>query len=123
MNLRAIANQATSAINPNISAVLRVSTGSTRAGDYTQVPTYATDVTVTVQNQALTGRDIEHLDSLNIQGVVRKVYLNGNVEGLNRAAGKGGDLLVFGGRTWLVVVVFERWDASGWSAVGVTEQN
>lgn len=123
MNLHQIVSPAIAAVNPFITGTLKQATGYTTSGDGTQVPTYATPVTVPLQVQALSGRDIEHLDNMNIQGVVRRIYLNGNVEGVNRKEMKGGDLITFNGQTWLVTIVFETWDADGWCSVGVTLQD
>lgn len=122
MNLHAIASSYIAAVNPFIVGTIKVSTGSTTSPDGTQIPSYSTLSGVSMQIQALAAKDIDHLDSLNIQNVTRKAWLNGNIEGLNRVAGKGGDLLIFNGQTWLVTVVFETWDADGWCSVGITEQ-
>jgi hypothetical protein len=122
MNLHAIVRGAIGAINPPFVGSVKVSTGSTVAADGTRTPTYQTFTNVTMDVQALDAKEVQHLDSLNIQGVLRGVWLNGNIEGVNRVASKGGDLLVFGGRTWLVVHVFESWDTDGWCHVAVALQ-
>ena len=71
--------------------------------------------------QALAAKDIQHLNGLNIQGVTRKAYCYGAVNGVVRASSKGGDLLTLpDGTIWLVAVVFESWP--DWSAVGLTQQ-
>lgn len=123
MNLHAIVNPIIAAVNPNVTGTLRVSTGNIvgRAGK--QEPVYLSTPGVVMQFQALTAKDIEHLDNLNIQGVTRAVYLYGNVTGVVRPEAKGGDLLDALGKTWLVTVVFETWDTAGWCKVGVTLQN
>lgn len=124
MNLHAIVAPYVAAVNPFIIGSIMVSTGSTTAADGTRSPTYATTSGVSMQVQPLSGKDVAQLDSLNIQGVTRKVWVSGSVEGVNRATGKGGDLLVFNGQTWLATIVFETWDSDGpWCSVGVTEQN
>lgn len=122
MNLHAVVSGAIGAINPPVIGSVKVSTGVTTAGDGTQTPQYTTVNNVSMQVQALTAKEIEHLDSLNIQGVMRGVWMNGNIEGLNRNAGKGGDLLIFLGQTWLVVQVLETWDTDGWCHVAVALQ-
>lgn len=119
MNLHGIASAAIAAVNPMTAMTIKTSTGYTTGTDGTQTPTYST-ATASGQVQALSGSDIKRIEGLNIQGVVQKVYLTGNYEGQFRKLGKGGDLLVFGGRTYLVTVVFERWP--DWCAVGVTAQ-
>lgn len=123
MNLHAVAGPAVAVVNPTILGTLKVSTGNTTNADFSRTPTYATYANIPMQVQALSGEEIRHVDALNIQGVVRSVWMNGNVEGLDRAAGKGGDLLVFNGQTWLVVAVSETWDASGWCHVIVKLQD
>lgn len=119
MNLRSIASNAVDSINSEIPITIKQSTGYTTGLDGAQTPAYST-VSTTGRIQALSGSDIKRIEGLNIQGVVQKVYLNGNYEGQFRALEKGGDLLIFGGRTYLVTVVFERWP--DWCAVGVTAQ-
>ena len=121
MTLHAVASAIVSAVNPMITGTVRVSTGSTTGGDGKQTPTYATINNVTMQVQALTSGDLRQLDGLNIQGVKHSVYLYGEIEGIARARGKGGDLLTFRGRDWLVVAVLESWNGR-WSKVAITEQ-
>lgn len=120
MNLHGIVSPAVSAINPPITATLRMSAGYTTAGDGTRTPAYAPDQTAQVQVQALGNAELRQLDSLNIQGVMRAVYLNGNWQGVDRPDGKGGDLILFGGQTWLVMQVMETWP--DWCKVAVCLQ-
>lgn len=123
MNLHALVAPYVAAVNPFLLGTIKASTGYTTAADGSRTPTYSTTANVPMQVQALAAKDLAHLDSLNIEGVTRKVWVNGSVEGVNRATGKGGDLLIFGGRTWLATLIFETWDADGpWCSVGVTEQ-
>jgi hypothetical protein len=130
MNLHGIVRGAIGTVNPDQAVTYRASTGYSTGADGTRTPTYAADVTVSAQVQALSGQDLKHTDFLNIQGVKRAVYLFGNTQGVVRPDVKGGDLLVFpqalGGtpQTWLVVVVLETWnpDRLGWCKVGVVLQ-
>jgi hypothetical protein len=122
MNLHAIVTPAISAINPPILGTVKVSTGATTDAAGKRTPTYTTTANMPLQVQALTAREIEHVDSLNIENVTRSVYFNGFINGLDRAAGQGGDILIFNGITWLVTVVFETWDADGWCKIGITKQ-
>lgn len=123
MNLHSIASQYTAAVNPFTIAQWYQSTGSTTNADGSRTPAFAAPQTIPVQNQALTASDLRHLDALNIQTVTRKVWASGSLQGVNRATQQGGDKLVFGGRTWLVTIVFETWDADGpWCSVGLTQQ-
>ena len=126
MNIRKIANSATSKVNPNITIGWKKSTGYTINEDYEQVPYYETG-TVRANVQAIEGDDLKLVDALNIQGTMRKVYLYENAQGVVRVDAKGGDLLIFPevpgapDRTWLVTHVMETWP--NWSAVIVTLQN
>lgn len=120
MNLHSIASGLIGAVNPFITGTVTASTGYTTAGDGTQVPTYATPVTASIQVQELSTRELAHMDALNIQGNFRKVYLNGNWNGIIRPQGKGGDLMTFNGQNWLVVQVMEQWP--DWTSVIVALQ-
>jgi hypothetical protein len=119
MNLHGIASAAVSAVNPMIPVTIKQSAGYTTADDGKQVPAYRT-INATGQKQALSGGDIARLQSLNVQGVTDKMYLNGNFEGVFRAMGKGGDLVLAGGRTYLVSQVLERWP--DWCCLALTMQ-
>jgi hypothetical protein len=119
MNLHGIASGAVGTVNPFIPVTIKQSTGYATNPDGSQVPVYTT-VNTTGQQQALTGGDIMRLNNLNVQGVVSKMYLNGNYEGVFRVLGKGGDLLTFGGRTYLVAAVLERWP--DWCCIALTMQ-
>lgn len=119
MNLHGIVRGAIGAVNPHLPVVIQQSTGYTTGVDGSQVPTYTT-INTTGQKQALSGGDILRLNSLNVQGVSEKMYLDGNYEGLIRATGKGGDLLTFNGQTYLVAAVLERW--ADWCCVALTMQ-
>jgi hypothetical protein len=122
MNLHAIVTNIISQVNPPQVATLLTSTGYATNADGTRVPGYLAPLVLSAQVQALTAKEVQHLDSLNIQGIMRGVYLNGSIEGANRRLVKGGDLLKFGGQTWLVVQVLETWDTDGWCKVAVAMQ-
>lgn len=119
MNLHQIAAGAVGAVNPFIAVTVQQSTGYTVDANYNQVPSYTT-IDTTGQVQPLSASDVRKLEGLNIQNVTQAVYLNGNFEGVFRVLGKGGDLLVFNGFTYLVTAVLERWP--DWCKVGVTMQ-
>lgn len=126
LNLHAIVRGAIQAVNPDISGTWRQSSGSTQGASYKRSPSYS-DSTVALQVQSAAGKDLQHPNMLNQQGVVRSVYMFGNAQGVNRVDAKGGDLLVFpqerGGTpyTWLVVAVLETWNGQ-WCKVGVSLQ-
>lgn len=120
MNLRGVATQFTSIINPQITVTITASTGYTTADDGSQMPSYAAPVTTSAQVQQLTAREIQHMDALNIQGNLRKVWLNGNWNGIIRPKRQGGDLMSFNGQNWLIVEVLEAWP--DWCSVVVALQ-
>jgi len=126
MNLHGIVAPFIGTINPNVTATVKRSTGSTTNPDGSRVPTYDT-FAIVAQVQALTYTDIVQLDSLNIQGVRRAIYLTGNVMALVRVDRRGGDLIVFPdgtlpeGNTWLAAMVLEQWP--DWVKVAITLQD
>jgi len=125
MNLHSIVNSAIKRVNPDISATLKRSTGFTVETNGKQTPTYST-LTGMIQVQATSGKDLEHMNNLNIQGVFRTVYLLGNWAGVVRTDSKGGDIMSFpqipGGtvHNWKVINVKETWP--DWSSVIVVLQ-
>lgn len=125
MNLRGIANKYTQITNPNVQINWIQSTGYTTNAAGKRESTGLT-LTVQAQIQALSGSDLKHVDGLNMNDVMRSVYLYGNAAGVVRADQIGGDILVFpevpGGtnRNWLVTQVIETW--SDWCHVIVTLQ-
>ncbi len=121
MNLHSLVSGVIGAVNPNVSATIKIGTGYSTLPSGKQVPAYAAPVTVTAQVQDLNQRDIQHLASLNVQGSQKVLYLNGSLSGLVRPLGKGGDLVVVGSDTWLVTAVLEQWP--DWAKVSVTLQN
>ena len=123
MNLHAIVRGVTGVISPPIFGTLYVSIGAVALPSYKRVAAWQAFTNVRFDVQALSAREIEHLDALNVQGVMRGVWLNGNIEGLDRPAGKGGDMLAFNGQFWLVTQVLETWDSDGWCHVACVLQN
>jgi hypothetical protein len=121
MNLHNIVSGAIGAINPFQAANVQYSNGYTMAADGSQVPSYIEVDNVQVQVQALTAKELQHLAALNIQGVMKALYLNGNSQGVVRPLGQGGDLFTLVSGTWLVTTVLETWD-TGWCKVAVTLQ-
>jgi len=127
MNLHGIVRPAINRVNPDIPATLLQSGGAyTTAADGKRTPLFNVS-TGSIQVQGVSGKDLEHLSSLNIQGVVRLVFLHGNWCGVVRADQKGGDILKFpevpGGdvRDWKVVLNKETWP--DWSSVFVVLQS
>lgn len=131
MNLRAIANRATSRVNPNVAATLKRSIGWTTDAAYHRTPAYAAPETITVQAQALTKEDIKHLDALNMSAAELAIYANTQLGAVDRTTGTGGDIVTFGGApvppalqnsTWLVTAILEGWTTAGWCKAALTRQ-
>lgn len=123
MNLHGIVRGVIAVVNPEVDGILRVCTGFTTGTAGRQVPVYAADVSVRVQVQDLSQRDILHLDSMNIQGSQKVLYLSGAISGIVRSQGKGNDLVLLnnGAEIWAVTAVLEQWP--DWCRVSVTLQN
>lgn len=121
MNLHGMASGAIASVNPMIAGTVYTSQnqgtvttlGGRRYPIYTAYPQ-------TLQVQAISERELQHLETLNIGGVLRKVYLFGDWNSVNRINLSGGDLITFYGKLWLVKHVFETWP--DWSSVAVTLQ-
>lgn len=123
MNLRAIANRATSTVNPNVTATLRASDGYETSPAGKPVPMYRAPEQLTVQMQSLSKRDLQHLAEMNISDATRAVFANRQMTGVDRRDQSGGDLLDLPDGTFLVTAVLEDWTpTAGWCKVAVTRQ-
>ena len=122
MDLRGLANAVTSTVNPNETVTVLRSTGYTIGAGAKQVPSYAAPVDGPGQVQALDADDIKQLDGLNIQGVIRAIYLRGTLAGVIRPDGTGGDIVKRKNETetWLVVKVLESWP--DWTKAAIVRQ-
>jgi len=109
-----------------------VGTGTGGIGTYSLnqqqfVPSEAmtTSLTIAAQIQALTGGDLRHMDSLNLQGSNRVLYASYPMRGIVREALKGGDLIVMPDKTvWLVTRSLEPfYPTAGWNKLAITLQN
>lgn len=120
MDLRGLANGVTSTVNPNQTVTVLRSTGYTIGAGRRQVPGYAAPVTGPGQIQALDANDIKQLDGLNVQGTIRAIYLRGNLAGVIRPDGTGGDIVQIAGQDWLVVKVLEGWPT--WTKAAIVLQ-
>lgn len=114
MNLHGIVRGAITTVNPDISATLLRSDGYITAPGGKQVPKFLS-FSGKIQVQGVSAKDLEHIDFLNIQGVLRLVYLYGNWAGVVRADQKGGDIMKFAQipgaaiQDWRVVNIKETW--------------
>lgn len=126
INVRGIANAAIQSVNPNIEAQYRASVGYTTTPSGKQTPNYAASVPVQIQAQAVRGKDLDHVNNLNLEAIYKNVRMWGNTQGVERPLAKGGDLLTFpnvpgaNASVWLVVAVLETWPQ--WCSVIVQMQ-
>lgn len=126
MNLHGIVRGAIQSVNPDITASFQRSNGFTVDANHKQIPAYASAVPVRIQSQAMSGGMLKHADRLNLQGVLRSLYMFGNTQGIVRPTAQGGDLLTFklvpgaADSVWKVVEVVETWP--DWSHVLVCLQ-
>lgn len=128
MDLRSLANSVSSSVNDNMIVTVQASAGWTiDPATLKQVPDYSAPVSGPAQLQALDGADLRQLDNINLQDVMRAIYLRGPLAGIIRANSKGGDLVTieppapaqFCG-TWLVTKVLETWPL--WTKCAITLQ-
>jgi hypothetical protein len=120
LNLRSAA-RVIQAVNPDRLVDLGISSGYTESTDGTRVPYYTWAEDVSAQIQALDNKELQHLQMLNIGGILKKIYVFGVIESLDRKWGKGGDLVRFEGDDWLVVHVNESWNGI-WTAATIQKQ-
>lgn len=109
MNLHKISNSAIRRVNPNISAILKKYAGKTYGPGRVPIPTYLPDQNVIIQLQPISRGDMQHVDGLNLQGLAKVIYVNGNYFSVQRELEQGGDIFVIDGREWLVVEPLELW--------------
>lgn len=126
VNLRAIANSVTRAINPNVPVTVQISDGYTVDDAGNPKPRYIQPAVSTMaQVQQLTTRELAHMEELNIQGSLVNIYLNGKVSGIVRKDRKGGDLITVldgvAAGLYLTTLVSEQWGP--WVKVVCTLQN
>ena len=125
MNLHSIVGPCVAAVNPWIIGQYQQSNGYTTAADGTRAPAYLAAVSVQIQQQALTYKDLIQVDGLNLNGEKRAFYVSGNWEGVSRPDGRGGDLITLpDASVWLIAQVLENWySTDGWAKVAVVKQN
>lgn len=124
VNLRAIANRYTQTVNPNLTVQLRAYQAYAINGAGKSVVAYAAAVPLVAQVQALTKKEVEHLDSMNLSPCDRAAYVNGQLQAFDRVEQTGGDMLFFEDRWWKVMAVLEGWTgpAVGWCKVALVGQ-
>jgi len=119
LNLHAAVRSVIPGVKADTVAYWYVNKGPTALGNGgRQVATYEPAVQVMVQQQPPSGRDIQFINMLQLQGVIRSVWMFSNPGGINRANQVGNDLLMFpqwpGGPldVWKVARPDENWDVS-----------
>lgn len=116
LNLHAKVRGAIRAINPDISGWWYQSKGSVINTDGRQVPAYLPAIAVSMQVQPPSARDLQFVNYLQLQGVVRTVFMYSNPQGIVRVNQTGGDLLLFPqwhgtpNDAWKIAQPDESWD-------------
>lgn len=123
VNLRAIANRFTSTVNPNLTVQRHAYASRTISANGKPKAVYSDPVPLTAQAQALTKKEVEHIDNMNLSPCDRAAYVNGQVNAFDRVAQTGGDLLEFEGKFWRVMAILEGWTTAGWCKVALVQQN
>jgi hypothetical protein len=124
VNLFGITANVISAVNPLAPVQLQYSLGTyttTSAGK--RVPNYSSPPTsMSAQVQPLSSGDLRLLDSLNLGGASRAIYVYGKLQSVIRLTQQGGDLITMpDGTIYLTVLVMEQW--SDWARVAAKLQN
>lgn len=128
MNLHGVVSNVIAAVNPTIRVTWRSNVSYSTNADFSRAPSYV-DSLVPAQIQHMQFDDLKQIEGMGIQGLRRKLYLFGNVNGMVRTLSKGGDLVVFpDGSTWLVAMVLETYGHGvsgqrGWCSVACTLQD
>lgn len=105
----------TRAVNGNIMATLKASTGFTIAPDGSQVQSYATQERE-LQTQSMNVEDLKHIGFTNQQGAFLKVYADGMIPAIHRSMSTGTTIIEmarYGGypkTQWIVKAVLESYD-------------
>ena len=123
MDLNGIANTAAEVVNTNVAVTVQASTGYTIGAGLKQVPSYAAAVSGFGQVQELSSSELRQTEGLNIQGVMRKVYLRSPLNAVIRPDGNGGDLITIANQVWLTVKTLELWPTWCSALVVLQEQS
>lgn len=115
MNLYAIANSITRAVNPNnTQAILMTNMGYQIIRGGKQVAIHDS-APIEIQTQSIESDQLEHLNLINQQGQYNFVYANGLLSAQRRSLDKGEDYLIFKpygeeqNAVWKVVKVMESY--------------
>ncbi|MDA8119118.1 MAG: hypothetical protein M0Z85_03520 [Gammaproteobacteria bacterium] len=130
LNLHGAVRQVIPAINSDITGYWYRSKGWVPSAGGRQQPAYNLPLTVQCQVQPPSGRDLRFIDFLQLQGVIRSVWMFSDPQTIVRVNQTGNDLLMFPQWTgapndvWMVATMPESWAVvdGGWSKVYVTLQ-
>ena len=116
MNLHEIASSAINAINPfqTITITPRGMYTVNQYGETTE--TSGTPYTVEADIQPVSSEDIKFITNYNQSTIYKSFWVSANAYGLNRPMAKGGDMVVWGDKTFYVVHMPEGWyETCGWT--------
>lgn len=119
INMHDLVRDAIQTVNPDVDGAVYVSTGATTWRGV-RTPTFAQLPTQRLQVQAMSHTELYHLNGLNYAGGMSKLYAYGNLSGVLRPTGNGGDLVRLGDEWWAIQHVLEWWP--GWCCVAITRQ-
>ena len=125
LNLHGAVRQVIPAINSDITGYWYRSKGSIISAGGRQQPAYNLPVTVQCQVQPPSGRDLRFIDFLQLQGVIRTVWMFSDPQSIVRVNQTGNDLLLFPqwagapNDVWKVQQMPESWNVvnDGWSKI------
>lgn len=115
LRVRKIANSMTRAVNENVMATLKVSTGYEVSESGDQVPKYE-EYPRELQLQSMESDELEHYGFANNQGLFMSAYADGMIDVLNRDEQLGTTIVEtqkYGSpiiRTWQVVKIAESYN-------------
>ena len=116
MNLHEIVSGVINSINPfqTITITPRSSYTVDEYGEAT--PNEGSSYQIQAQIQPLTSEDIKFINSYNESTIYKAFWVSANTFGLNRPMAKGGDKVVWNGKTFYVTSMPEDWyETCGWS--------
>jgi hypothetical protein len=124
VNLHNIVAPVIAAVNPWITGIWLQSNGYSTGPAGRQYPSYLAPVSVSIQMQPMTWKELQMVDGLNLNGEQRGMYVNGPFAGVDRAAIRGGDLIQLpDGTKWLVTMLLENFTpTAGWVKCAVVKQ-
>jgi len=125
LNLHSLVSGAIGSVNPHILGTYLASSGYVTGAPGKRTPSYAAPVSVRLQVQPLTYKDLVQVEGLNLNGTRRALYIYDRADGVVRSLLKGGDLFEIttppNAGTWLIALMLEQWP--DWAKAAVTLQN